>query len=73
MYEKLRSGRIPKKSESEKENVLVDVSNFSSEAIRPEKILGLMPSRLFVISLEVFLLVMFGGLLILYLSGKIVL
>ncbi len=72
MDNKLKAGRIPKQVD-EMEQVPIDENIVDAPAeIRPEKIFGMTPLQLFVISLEIFWLVLFVGSIILFFSGKIV-
>jgi len=68
----LQAGRIPKQVD-EVEQVRIAESIVDDPAeIRPEKIFGMTPLQLFVISLEIFVLVLFVGSIVLFFSGKIV-
>lgn len=67
MDNKLKAGRIPKKEKEEPRSI---AEKFEKELIRPDKIFGLSPSQLFVLSLEIFLLILVIGVMILFFTGK---
>ena len=73
MDKKIKAGRISKE--------VNDLSQASIDSggqvevdgeIRPDNVFGMTPKQLFIISLEIFLLVLFVGLLILFFTGKII-
>lgn len=70
MDKKLRAGRIPKEPEVKDLNLSQTFPEFRNGKIRPENILGITPNQLFIISLEIFLLVLFVGIVILKATGK---
>ncbi len=70
MGNKMKAGRIINQTEVEDNISSYETPSDDTSQIRPEKIFGMTPLQLFVISLEIFLLVFFFGVLLLFLTGK---
>ena len=73
MNENLKAGRILKTDIEEGHILETDTINKEPVVIRPDKVFGLTPIQIFIISLEIFFVVFFFGSIILFLSGKMAL
>jgi len=70
MDEKIKAGRILYTDIEEGQALEADILNKEPVVIRPDKVFGLTPFQIFIISLEIFFVVFFFGSIILFLSGK---
>ncbi|MCK5343127.1 MAG: hypothetical protein KAR20_06975 [Candidatus Heimdallarchaeota archaeon] len=70
MDENIKAGRTLKSDVDEGQAFETDILNKEQVIIRPDKVFGLTPIQIFIISLEIFFVVFFFGSIILFLSGK---
>ena len=66
----MKAGRIINQTKVEDNISSYETPSDDVSLIRPEKIFGMTPLQFFVISLEIFLLVLFFGASLLFLTGK---
>jgi hypothetical protein len=73
MDENIKAGRIIKTDVDDGQELETVVLDIETVIIRPDKVFGLTPFQIFIISLEIFIVVFYFGSIILFLSGKMAL
>ncbi len=73
MDENLKAGRIINTDIDDGQELEKVVLEKESIVIRPDKVFGLTPFQIFIISMEILIVVLFFGSIILFLSGKMAL